>query len=74
MILQKLQEYFRSRSPTSLEEIANHFQCEPEALRGMLAQLIRKGRIQKLDGKNCGDCHSCKPESLELYEWVKPHS
>ncbi|PZU96119.1 MAG: sugar metabolism transcriptional regulator [Pseudanabaena sp.] len=70
MILKQLQDYFRSRSPTSLEEIANHFQCEPEALRGMLAPLIRKGRIQKLDGKKCSGCHSCKPESLELYEWV----
>jgi predicted transcriptional regulator len=74
MMLQQLQNYFRTRPPTSLEEIANHFQCDPDALRGMLGQLIRKGRVQKLDGKRCGVCHSCKPESLELYAWANPHS
>lgn len=74
MILQHLQHYLRAHPKTSLEELANHFQIEADALRGMLNPLIRKGRVRKLAGQQCGGCHSCAPESLELYEWVDPTS
>jgi len=74
MILQQLQNYLRTHPQTSLEELTHHFQSDADALRGMLAQLIRKGRVRKLAGKQCGGCHSCAPESLELYEWVNPNS
>jgi DNA-binding MarR family transcriptional regulator len=70
MILQQLQTYLRSHPPTSLLELEQQFKVDADALRGMLDQLIRKGRIRKLEGKQCGGCHSCAPESLELYEWV----
>lgn len=72
MILQKLQQYLCDRPATSLTELAQHFQIDADALRGMLAQLIRKGRVRKLESKKCGGCHNCAPESLELYEWVRP--
>ncbi len=71
MILQQLQAYLRTRPQASLEELARHFKIDADALRGMLAPLIRKGRVRKLSGKQCGGCHSCAPESLELYEWVE---
>jgi len=71
MILQQLQNYLRTHPPASLEELTHHFESDADALRGMLAQLIRKERVRKLAGKQCGGCHSCAPESLELYEWVK---
>lgn len=70
MILQQLQTYLRSHPQTSLEELSRHFQTDADALRQMLALLIRKGRVRQLAGKQCGGCHSCPPESLELYEWV----
>lgn len=70
MILQQLQAYLRQHSQTSLQELACHFQIEADALRGMLYPLIRKGRVRKLEGKKCGTCHHCAPESLELYEWI----
>ncbi len=69
MILQQLQTYLRTHPPTSLEELVHHFQADADALRNMLNLLIRKGRVRKLAGKQCGGCHSCAPESLELYEW-----
>ena len=74
MILQELQAHLRTRPQTSLEDLARHFKIDADALRGMISPLIRKGRVRKLSGKQCGGCHSCAPESLELYEWVKPIS
>lgn len=70
MILQQLQIYLRTHSQASLEELARQFQTDAEVLRDMLNLLIRKGRVRKLASKQCGGCHSCAPESLELYEWV----
>ena len=70
MILQQLQAYLRDRSTTSLAELADRFQIDADALRGMLDAIVRKGRARKLASKPCGGCHSCAPESLELYEWV----
>ena len=72
MILQKLQQYLRDRPTISLAELAQHFQIDADALRGMLAQLIRKGRVRKLESKKCAGCHNCASESLELYEWIRP--
>ncbi|WP_449418189.1 FeoC-like transcriptional regulator [Phormidium nigroviride] len=74
MILQQLQTYLRTHPQTSLEELARQFQTDADALREMLHVLIRKGRVRKLAGKQCGGCHSCAPESLELYEWVNSDS
>jgi putative ferrous iron transport protein C len=74
MILQELQSYLRTHPRSSLEELTQHFQSDADALRGMLSSLIRKGRIRKVEGKQCGGCHSCLPESLEFYEWVNSNS
>lgn len=74
MILQQLQTYLRTHSQTSLEELACQFQTDTDALQDMLNVLIRKGRVHKLVGKQCGGCHSCTSESLELYEWVNSGS
>jgi DNA-binding IclR family transcriptional regulator len=71
MILQELQSYLRNHPAVSLEELARRFQTDADALREMLNLLIRKGRVRKLAGKQCSGCHSCAPESLELYEWVQ---
>lgn len=70
MILQQLQNYLRTHCSSSLEELTQHFGSDADALRGMLAQLIRKGRVRKVASKQCGSCHSCAPESLERYEWA----
>lgn len=70
MILRELQQYLRQRKTTTLDELARRFAIDPDALRGMLSQLVRKGRVRKLETKQCGGCHSCAPETLELYEWV----
>jgi len=65
-----LQQYLRQHQTTTLDELARHFAIAPDALRGMLVKLVQKGRVRKLETKRCSKCHSCTPESLELYEWV----
>ncbi len=74
MILSQLQDYLRTHRQVSLYELTIHFQMDADALRGILGQLVRKGRVRKLAGKQCGSCHSCLPESLELYQWINPIS
>ncbi|MGC8712395.1 MAG: FeoC-like transcriptional regulator [Leptodesmis sp.] len=74
MILQQLQIYLRTHHQASLEELAHQFKTDADALRDMLNLLIRKGRVRKLASKQCGGCHSCAPDSLELYEWVNSGS
>ena len=47
------------------------FGVEPDALRGMLNRLIRKGRVRRLPSPQlCGGCRICAPEALEFYEWA----
>lgn len=69
-MLRDLQGYLRDRQRASLDDLARQFRSDPDALRGMLDRLIRKGRVRKLPLKACGGCHSCQPETLEFYEWV----
>jgi len=70
MILTEIQHYLANHRQASLAELANHFHIEADALRGMLNQLVKKGRVNKQDPKKCGGCHSCNSDTLELYFWV----
>ncbi|MCG6939736.1 MAG: FeoC-like transcriptional regulator [Thiohalocapsa sp.] len=71
MILSQLRDYIAERRRLSLQDMANHFDTDAEALRGMLAMLERKGRVRKLAaGSACGGCCKCDQASPELYEWV----
>jgi predicted transcriptional regulator len=68
MILQDIQAYFHTHPRASLTELALHFRTEESALRPMLALLVRKGRIQHLEGQKCTGCTRCDPASLEFYQ------
>lgn len=70
MLLQDLQSYLKEHHRASLQDIKQQFHMDADALRGMLHQLIRKGRIQKTEGKKCSHCHDCAPEAIEFYEWM----
>lgn len=72
MILSELTTYLAERHRVALPDLANRFDTEPDALRGMLGMLERKGRVRRLTGgKTCGGCTQCDPSALEIYEWVK---
>lgn len=71
MILSELRDYLEARGRASLQELALHFDTEPDALRGMLAHWIRKGRASRRSaGVSCGSrCTQCDPASVEIYVW-----
>jgi len=74
MILSELATYLSDHRRAALIDLANRFDADPEALRGMLGTLVRKGRARKLPaGTPCaGGCCQCDPASVEVYEWVDP--
>jgi len=75
MILSQLNDYLKIRHRASLKDMAQGLGAAPEALRGMLAVLERKGRARRLPaGTGCGGCCKCDPASIELYEWRESQS
>jgi putative ferrous iron transport protein C len=72
MILSEIKKYLMKHKRVTLGDLACHFDSEPEAMKGMLGQWIRKGKVLKLDGqagcsKTCGKC--CDGAAMEIYEW-----
>jgi hypothetical protein len=76
MILADLRDYLSRQKRAGLTDLAQHFDTDPEALRGMLAMLERKGRVRELPtGTLCGSgCCKCDPQALTLFEWVNEES
>ena len=76
MILSELRHYLRCQHRLSLLEMANHFDTDADALRGMLGKWITKGKVKRIDmGAACGtSCCKCDPAMTELYEWVEKES
>jgi predicted ArsR family transcriptional regulator len=72
MILARVENHLRQSKRASLTDLAEVLDTHPEALRGMLDMLVRKGRIRRLpSGTACGGgCSKCKPETVELFEWI----
>jgi hypothetical protein len=71
VILTDLRSYLERRGQASLGDIARHLDADPEAVRGMLEQWIRKGRVRRhLAGAACGGCSQCEGSGLEVYEWL----
>lgn len=71
-MLTDLKGYLIERRAASLSEIALRFAADPDALRPMLEQWIRKGKVRRSGGARCGGCVSCAPADVEFYEWVEP--
>jgi hypothetical protein len=74
MILSELRDYLKQQHRVTLQTLVLHFQIEADALRGMLAKWIAKGKVVKISpNANCGTgCCQCDPALTELYEWVEP--
>ncbi|GAW86211.1 conserved hypothetical protein [Bathymodiolus platifrons methanotrophic gill symbiont] len=73
MILSELRDYLKQQHRLSLLEMANHFDIDADALRGMLSKWVSKGKVKQIDmGATCGtSCCKCDPAMTELYEWVE---
>lgn len=73
MILSDLRDYLRARKRIALKDLADRFNMDEDALRGMLGKWIRKGQVRQLPmGTTCSPgCGKCDPAVVELYEWVE---
>ncbi|MDF1583539.1 MAG: FeoC-like transcriptional regulator [Methyloprofundus sp.] len=72
MILSELRAYLKQQHRLSLLDMANHFNTDADALRGMLSKWVSKGKVKRIDkGASCGtSCCKCDPAMTEIYEWV----
>ena len=73
MILSEIKRYLMENKRATLGDLAVHFDAEPDAMRGMLEQWIRKGRVLKSElgascDKACAKC--CSDSAVEIYEWT----
>ena len=73
MILSDIRAYLRAQKRVALVDLANRFDTDPDALRGMLGRWIAKGSVRKLPAATsmCAtDCGKCDQGSVEIYEWA----
>jgi predicted ArsR family transcriptional regulator len=73
MLLSRIKEYLSERGQATLADIALHVDAEPDAVKGMLQQWVRKGRVeQRKVEAACGtSCNRCDPAAMELYVWLE---
>jgi hypothetical protein len=71
MILADLKRYLMQHQQATLADIALHLDADADAVRGMLAHWIQKGKVEKcLIHSACGvSCHQCDPATVEIYRW-----
>jgi len=69
MILADIGRYLAARRRATLADLALHFRADPDAIRGMLTVLEKKGRLRRTDGP-CGSCCGCATTASEIYEWT----
>ncbi len=72
MILSELTGYLEQHHRVGLMDLVYRFESSPDALRGMLSILERKGRIRRITGSaGCSSgCSKCDPATIETYEWI----
>ncbi|MGH8550531.1 MAG: FeoC-like transcriptional regulator [Methylococcales bacterium] len=73
MVLSELRNYLQENRRVLLADLANRFNMDADALRGMLQKWVTKGKVRKLSGDtDCSKgCCKCDPATLELYEWLE---
>lgn len=71
MILSELKAFVKQRGEVSLTDIVNHFDSDPEAVRGMLEFWINKGKLKRIEAPEpCKDSCNCHlTEAGERYRW-----
>ena len=71
-MLQQLKQHLQKHRITSLYDLVNTLQCEPDVVRDMLQRWIDKGKVSKcIRTPACGQaCFKCDPMRTEMYQWV----
>ncbi|MBW5802858.1 hypothetical protein FIV31_05480 [Coxiella endosymbiont of Ornithodoros amblus] len=72
-MLLSIKAFLKERQSANLQELSLHFCKQPEAMRGLLAHWIRKGKIRcQKKPTDCGTkCQLCQPQFVEFYRWVE---
>lgn len=71
MILADITSYLSQHRRAALIDLAHRFGASPDALRGMLGALERKGRVRRIATTTCSSgCTKCDQASPEIYEWL----
>jgi putative ferrous iron transport protein C len=81
MLLSDIRSYCAETGHVSLQELSNRFDTDPEAIRGMMDVLARKGMIRCLTDAGSpacgGGCSCCTTGCASLrsmpdavYEWI----
>lgn len=72
MILPEIKQYLMKHRRAALRDLSIHFDADPDSMRDMLNQWIRKGKVRKFtDETQCGEaCCKCDSLAVEIYEWV----
>ncbi len=72
MILSEVKRYLLEQRQATLADIALHCDAEPDAVRGMLEQWMRKGKVERrMASSDCGlGCNQCDPARVEIYTWL----
>ncbi|HJN24311.1 MAG TPA: FeoC-like transcriptional regulator [Rhodospirillales bacterium] len=71
-MMSELKTYMAENKRVPIGDLANHFDSDPAAIRGMLELYVRKGRARRIDsgGGDCGGCTKCDLFTFEIYEWL----
>ena len=69
----EVKRYLTERKLAPLNDIALHFDMDPDAVRGVLSLWIRKGRVRLHQEEGCssGCCGGCGEHVKEIYEWLQ---
>ncbi|MCB1954533.1 MAG: FeoC-like transcriptional regulator [Rhodocyclaceae bacterium] len=73
MILEELGNYLQQHRRASLTQLGIALGASPEALRGMLQRLERKGRVRRLPPPQAacgGSCCRCDAAVSETWAWA----
>ena len=69
----EVKRYLSERRIAPLNDIALHFDMQPDAVRGLLEHWIRKGKVRRFADEGCQDncCGGCSENGhKEVYEWL----
>jgi predicted ArsR family transcriptional regulator len=70
-MLSLIRDYLLQHEEATLIDIARHLDADVGAVRGMLEQWERKGRVERRQlNPSCGtSCTRCDPAAMEVYVW-----
>ncbi len=73
MNLIDIKNYLKQVKIVTLATLCEHFKCDSDVLRNMMAHWMRKGCIRKFTKEpGCGKtCMKCVPQTVEIYEWIE---